>query len=652
VERPQADGPARAAYSAPPQTPLLDRIQSPADVRALRVDELSQLADEVRQRLIDVCSRTGGHIGAGLGVVELTVALHYAFDTPRDLLVWDVGHQGYPHKVLTGRNDRIETLRQEGGLSGFLKRAESEYDAFGAGHAATAISAALGMAAARDLTGAARKVVAILGDGALTSGLAYEGLNNAGHSERDIIVVLNDNEMSIAPNVGAMSKYLNSIQRNPLYNRVRNAIGDFADRAPGPLSSIGFGNWVRKWEESVKAFLTPGVLFEELGFRYFGPIDGHDTATLVETFKAVREMSGPRLIHVITQKGKGFPAGETSVEKWHALPPGHDPATGKTRAAGTGRPQYTKVFGRGLVELGDRRSDVAVITAAMPSGTGTGEFGVTHPHRFFDVGIAEGHAVTFAAGLATGGVRPVVAIYSTFLQRAYDNIIHDVALQSLPVVFCMDRAGLVGEDGETHMGLYDIPYLLAVPGMTVTAPRDGSEMLALLQAGIAHTSGPFSLRYPRDVTPDDVPPLADIPPAQYATWEVVRRGVDVAILAVGTMVNPSVAAAESLAAEGLDVTVVNCRYLKPYDEVTLSAVLAGHRHVLVVEEGTVVNGFGALMSSVIDRHDPGVRVVAHGVPDRIIPAAPRAKQLAVCGLDAEGIAARVRALLESEAITG
>jgi 1-deoxy-D-xylulose-5-phosphate synthase len=627
---------------------ILDRIESPADVRPLTRDELRILADDIRARLVDVCSRTGGHIGAGLGVVELTVALHHVFQTPVDQLVWDVGHQGYPHKLLTGRNARMETLRQENGISGFLKRSESPYDTFGAGHAATAISAALGMAAARDINGEELKVVAILGDGALSSGLAYEGLNNAGHSERDIVVVLNDNEMSIAPNVGAMHKYLTSIQRNSLYNRVRSKLGEIVDSAPGPVGAI-----VRKWEESLKNFLTPGVLFEELGFRYFGPIDGHDIDVLVDTFAAVREMSGPRLVHVITQKGKGFPAGEHAAgEKWHALPPGHDPATGKQLKTATANPAYTAVFGKGLAALGMENAKVVTITAAMPSGTGTAAFAKQHPNRFFDVGIAEGHAVTFAAGLATRGLRPVCAIYSTFLQRAYDNIIHDCAIQSLPVVFAMDRAGLVGEDGETHMGLYDIAYMLAVPNMTVTAPKDGAEMLGLLRAGVEHEAGPFSLRYPRDVVPAAVPELAKIVTTPHATWEVLRRGSEVAILAVGTMVNPSLAAAETLAAEGLDVTVVNCRYLKPHDQDTLAAILSGHRQILIVEEGTVVNGFGAHMTSVIARQDSSVRVHVHGVPDRIIYAAPRAKQLATLGLDAAGIAERVRALHESEALTG
>jgi 1-deoxy-D-xylulose-5-phosphate synthase len=632
---------------------ILDRIESPADLKSLSRDELRELSAAIRERLIEVCSRTGGHIGAGLGVVELTVALHTAFDTPRDLLVWDVGHQGYPHKLLTGRNAGMETLRQEHGLSGFLKRTESEYDTFGAGHAATAISAALGMATARDLNEEHFRVVSVLGDGALTCGLAYEGLNNAGASGRDFIVVLNDNEMSIAPNVGAMSKYLTSIQRNPLYNRVRSAIGSVVDSAPGPLS--GMGTLIRKWEESMKSFLTPGVLFEELGFRYFGPIDGHDIDALVDTFSAVRDFTGPRLVHVITQKGRGFPAGE-HTEKWHALPPGHDPATGKQLKVSSANAAYTAVFGKGLAELADENEKLVAVTAAMPSGTGTGLFAGAHPRRFFDVGIAEGHAVTFAAGLATRGVRPVCAIYSTFLQRAYDNVIHDVAIQHLPVVFAMDRAGVVGEDGPTHMGLYDIAYMLAIPGMTVTAPKNGREMLGLLRTGVAHAGGPFALRYPRDAAPDIVPPITEIEPVPYGTWEMLREGAGsrdtgggLAILAVGTMVLPALAAAEMLATDGISATVVNCRFMKPYHEAMLREVLAANKYVLVVEEGTVVNGFGSHISTVIAAIDPAVRVMAHGVPDKIIEQAPRARQLADIGLDAPGIAARARMLRQTDA---
>ncbi|MDQ6886351.1 MAG: 1-deoxy-D-xylulose-5-phosphate synthase [Gemmatimonadota bacterium] len=628
---------------------LLDRVHSPADLKGMSRDELRALAQEIREFLIDSCSRTGGHIGAGLGVVELSVALHYVFHAPRDQMVWDVGHQGYPHKILTGRRERFDTLRQENGLSGFLKRDESEYDAFGAGHAATAISAALGMAVARDLTGQDFRVAAILGDGALTSGLAYEGLNNAGSSDRDIIVILNDNEMSIAPNVGAMSRYLGSVQRNPIYNRLRSTIGHVVDDLPGPLAAMG--TLVRKWEESMKSFLTPGVLFEELGFRYFGPIDGHDIDQLVSTLTAVRDLRSPRLVHVITQKGKGFPAGE-STEKWHALPPDHDPATGKQRAQSTANAAYTSVFGRGLTELASERSDVVAISAAMPTGTGTNIFARSHPDRFFDVGIAEAHAVTFAAGLATQGIRPFVAIYSTFLQRAYDSIIHDVGIQKLPVVFCMDRAGLVGEDGPTHMGLYDIAYMLAVPGMTVTAPKDATEMLALLRTASEHARGPFSIRYPRDAAPDVPPPLARIAAVPEGTWEVLRQGKECAILAVGTMVLPSLQAAEILSAEGYDVTVVNCRFLKPYDEVTLAAILGSHQRILVVEEGTVINGFGAYMSSVIERMEPAVRVAVHGVPDRYVEQAARKRQLSLLGLDAVGIARQLRAQREHEVMAG
>jgi len=632
---------------------ILESNNLPSALRALSRDELRGLAAEIRDRMIEVCSQTGGHIGAGLGVVELSIAIHAVFDTPHDQIVWDVGHQGYPHKLLTGRNDEMESLRQENGLSGFLKRSESEYDTFGAGHAATAISAGLGMATARDINGESFKVVSILGDGALTCGLAYEGLNNAGASGRDFIVILNDNEMSIAPNVGAMSKYLTSIQRNPLYNRVRSAIGSVMDSSPAKFA--GVGTIVRKWEESMKAFLTPGVLFEELGFRYFGPIDGHDIDALMDTLAAVRDFSGPRLVHVITQKGKGFPAGE-HTEKWHALPPGHDPATGKQLKVSSANAAYTAVFGKGLSELATENRKIVAITAAMPSGTGTGIFAAAHPDRFFDVGIAEGHAVTFAAGMATRGVHPVCVIYSTFLQRAYDNVIHDVAIQKLPVIFAMDRAGLVGEDGPTHMGLYDIAYMLAVPGMTVTAPKDGSEMLGLLRAASLHDMGPFSIRYPRDSAPDVVPSIDAIDAVPYGSWEVLRKGAGsrdpnggFAILATGTMVLPSLAAAEKLADEGINATVVNCRFIKPHDEETLAAVVAENKDLLVVEEGTVVNGFGAHMAAIVAELDPAVRVVAHGVPDRFIEQAPRARQLSLAGLDAAGIAARVKAIRHGEA---
>ena len=626
---------------------LLDAISGPEDLKRLTPDQLPALAAELRARLIEQCSVTGGHIGASLGVVELAIALLYEFDSPADKIVWDVGHQAYAWKLLTGRNDRFPTLRQCEGISGFLKRSESPHDQFGAGHAGTAVSAAYGMAVARDLRGDAHKVVAVLGDGALTCGLSYEGLNNAGHSERDFLVVLNDNGMSISPNVGAVSKMLGRVVASPRTNSLREAVKGVTQKLGGVFGE-GVVDFARNVEESVKNLWSPGMLFEELGFRYFGPIDGHDVAKLTETLRFVRAMRGPRLVHVITQKGKGFSFAESNQEKWHGLA-AYDPETGEARKKASGPPTWTQVFGDGLTGLAAEIPELVAITAAMPSGTGTSAFQKAWPERFFDVGIAEGHAVTFAAGLATQGIRPVCAIYSTFLQRAYDNIIHDVAVQKLPVVFCMDRAGLVGEDGQTHMGLYDIPYMLAVPGMTVTAPSDGDELIGLLRTALAH-DGPFSTRYPRDKAPAEPRAAAAIPAVPYGTWEVRTRGRDVAILAVGTMVQPAVAAAEQLRADGLECTVVNCRFLKPMDEAVLETVLQSHRTLVTVEEGTIVNGFGAYLAERMQTTNPEVRVVGLGVPDRLMEQAPRATQLEWFGLTADGIARRVAALHHEESL--
>jgi 1-deoxy-D-xylulose-5-phosphate synthase len=621
---------------------LLEQISSPADIRRLEPSQLPDLADEVRERLIDVISRLGGHFAPGLGVVDLTVALHYVFDTPRDRLVWDVGHQGYPHKILTGRNERFPSIRQKGGLSGFLKRDESEYDTFGAGHAATSISAALGMATARDLRGEKHKVVAVIGDGSLTSGMAYEALNNAGSTERDLIVILNDNEMSIAPNVGAMNTYLTKIRSNPLYNRVRDEIKGLIHRLPEPVEQLAV-----RLDDSLKNMFVPGMLFEDLGVRYVGPIDGHDMDVLVDALKNVRDMQGPRVIHVITQKGKGFAQAEKDPVVWHGASP-FDKISGQMAKKAGGLPAYTAAFGKGLVELGATVPEMVVITAAMPDGTGTSAFAEAYPDRFFDVGIAEGHGVTFATGLATEGVKPVAAIYSTFLQRAYDSIIHDAALQKLPVVFAMDRAGLVGNDGPTHMGLYDIPYLLAVPNVVVTAPKDGAEMLALLRLGLRHETGPFTLRYPRDNVPVEVPPLADIPELEFGKWETLRQGGDIALLAAGTMVLPALEAAGLLQADGIGASVLNCRFLKPVDEDVLEWALATHSAVITIEEGTVVNGFGAMIAArAADRaatDRPRVRVL--GVPDRLIDHATRAQQLEEVGLTPAGIAAVAAELVE------
>ncbi len=626
---------------------LLDAINGPADVRALAPGQLPALAQEIRERLISCCSLTGGHIGASLGVVELVVALLHEFHLPEDKVVWDVGHQAYAWKLLTGRNDAFPTLRQKGGISGFLKRTESEYDAFGAGHAGTAVSAALGMATARDLQGGSNKVVAVLGDGALTCGLSYEGLNNAGHSDRDLIVILNDNGMSISPNVGAVSKMLGRVVSSPRTNAVREAVKNVTFKL-GDVFGEKVVDFARTVEESVKNLWSPGMLFEELGFRYFGPVDGHDTATLCETLAAVRKMKGPRLVHVLTQKGKGFSFAEANQEKWHGLA-AYDAETGEARKKASGPPAWTQAFGEALTALGTEHRELVAITAAMPSGSGTGIFERTHPERFFDVGIAEGHAVTFAAGLATQGIRPVCAIYSTFLQRAYDNIIHDVAIQKLPVIFCMDRAGLVGEDGQTHMGLYDIAYMLAVPEMTVTAPKDADELVGLLRTALAH-NGPFSTRYPRDKAPADPSPVSGIPAVPYGTWESLREGGDIALLAVGTMVQPAVAAAEELAAAGIDCSVVNCRFLKPLDEAMLASLTRTHRILVTIEEGTIVNGFGAHLAERLQTTTPDMRVVALGVPDRLMDQAPRADQLASFGLTADGIARRVSALAHEESL--
>jgi 1-deoxy-D-xylulose-5-phosphate synthase len=629
---------------------ILETIHSPADVRALAPEQLQPLADEVRQRLIDVVSQTGGHIGAGLGVVELTVALCAAFESPRDKIVWDVGHQGYPWKILTGRNDRLPTLRQAGGLSGFLRRSESEHDQFGAGHAGTGLSAAFGMAAARDLRGEDFKVVAVVGDGAMTCGLPYEAMNNAGHSGRDIILVLNDNGMSIAPNVGAINKYLGSIIANPFTVRLREWVKGMIEKASHLFGGPKLVDFAKNVEESIKNLWSPGMLFEELGFRYFGPINGHNIDQMRQAFEIVKKLKGPRVVHVITEKGKGFPLPEPDLEKYHARAP-YDPVTGRLKPVNPGPPQWTKVFGEALTQLAAEDANFVTITAAMPSGTGTNIFQKKWPERFFDVGIAEAHATTFAAGLATQGVRPVVAIYSTFLQRAYDSIIHDVAIQKLPVIFALDRAGMVGEDGQTHMGLYDIAYMLAVPHMTVTAPKDGAELIGLLRCALQHTDGPFSLRYPRDKAPSEAPPAAEVPAVPYGTWQVLRKGKDCAIVAVGVMCQPALDAADSLAADGMAATVVNARFLKPMDREMLDALAQSHKLLVTVEDGTVVNGFGAALAALVQTTAPDLRVVALGVPDRTYEHAPRAQQLADVGLTGAGIAARIRALAAEESLT-
>jgi 1-deoxy-D-xylulose-5-phosphate synthase len=626
---------------------LLANIQGPADLKKLSRDQLPQLAQEVRDRLIECVSVTGGHVGASLGVVELAIALLYEFDSPTDKILWDVGHQAYAWKLLTGRNAAFPTLRQAGGISGFLKRDESEHDQFGAGHAGTAMSAALGMATARDLKGETYKVAAVVGDGALTCGLSYEGMNNAGHSDRDILLIVNDNGMSISPNVGAIAKLLGGIVADPRTDRLRERIKRLTIRLGGVFGD-GVVEFARNVEESVKNLFSEGMLFEELGFRYFGPIDGHDLDKLCDTLAFVRAMKGPRVLHVLTTKGKGFSFAEANREKWHGLA-AYDPKTGEARKPSSGPPTWTQVFGDGLTALAEEHANLVAITAAMPSGTGTSIFQKRFPERFFDVGIAEGHAVTFAGGLATQGLKPVVAIYSTFLQRAYDNIIHDIAVQNLPVVFCMDRAGVVGEDGQTHMGLYDIAYMLAVPGMTVTAPKDADELVGRLRPPLAH-DGPFCTRYPRDKAPADPNPVQSVRAVPYGTWELLKGGHGVAILGVGTMALVAQAAAERLAADGVDAIAVNARFLKPMDEAMLTTLVRDCRLLVTVEEGTIVNGFGAMLARRLQETHPEVRVLSLGIADELMVQASRADQLAQQGLTPDGIVARVKSILSAPVV--
>jgi 1-deoxy-D-xylulose-5-phosphate synthase len=620
---------------------LLDRISDPRDLKSLTREELPQLAEEVRQRVLEVVARRGGHLGAPLGVVELTVALHYVFDSPRDKIVLDVGHQSYPHKILTGRNDWMDDLRQADGPSGFCRIVESEHDVFGAGHASTSISAGLGVAVARDLQGETFKVVTVTGDGAMTAGLAYEGLNNAGAMESDLLVILNDNQMSIAPNVGSMHKYLTRVVTDPLYNRLKDEVWDLTGRIPRLSDEVRAV--AHKLEEGLKGFLTPGLLFEELGFRYFGPIDGHDIDLLIDTLERLKDLKGPRLLHVLTVKGKGYPFAEANQWKYHGVG-AINLESGKVEGPPS-PPKWTKVFGNALVEIGRKNEKVCAITAAMPDGAGVQGFLEAFPDRGFDVGIAEQHAVCFAAGLARQGMVPVCAIYSTFLQRAYDQVVHDVCVQELPVVFVLDRAGLVGEDGPTHMGAYDVAYLSALPNMIVAQPMDERELQDLLWTAIHQREHPFAIRYPRASIGEDTDlDRRDFDFLPIGKWETLRSGSDVAILAVGTMVKPALTAAETLASEGLEAEVVNCRYVKPLDEELLLGLASRFSRFVTVEESAVWSGFGANVLRSLTEQGFGPEARCLGLPDRVIDHAARKLQLEECGLTARGIADAARAL--------
>ncbi|HUN66797.1 MAG TPA: 1-deoxy-D-xylulose-5-phosphate synthase [Bacteroidota bacterium] len=616
------------------QYPYLSRIDSPADLRKLSVPELKTVAAEVREFIIDTISKVGGHLGAGLGSVELAVALHYVYNTPIDKLVWDVGHQAYPHKVLTGRRDTFHTIRQLDGLSGFLRRAESEYDSFGAGHASTAISAALGMAVARDLAKESYKVVAIVGDGSMTGGMVYEAMNNAGIRKSNLVVVLNDNNMSIAPNVWAISNYFTELIANPSYNKFKANVWDLT----GKMDALG--DRIRKIasrvEEGIKVIVTPGMLFEALGFRYFGPINGHNIAQLVRIFREVREFSGPVLVHTITRKGKGYKPAEEDVQALHGVTP-FDKVTGISPKKPETTPPYTKIFGATVVELARENPRLVGITAAMPDGTGLDQLQKAMPDRFFDVGIAEQHAVTFAGGLATQGFVPVVAIYSTFLQRAFDQITHDITLQKLHVVFCLDRGGLVGADGPTHHGVFDFAYGRALPGMIVMAPKDENELRHMLYTAVTRIDGPVMMRYPRG-NGLGVPqtPFAPVP---VGVSECLRPGKDVALLAIGNMVAPSLKAAEFLQKDGIDAEVVNMRFVKPIDTARIADVCRRFRYVLTIEDHVVTGGFGsAVLEAVAAQHRETPQVMVHGIPDAFIEHGTPAELYAMLKLDAPGIA--------------
>jgi 1-deoxy-D-xylulose-5-phosphate synthase len=626
--------------------PYLDQIQDPAHLRSLPPEALPKLAEELRDFLVSSVSRTGGHLGASLGTVELTLALHYVYDTPRDRLVWDVGHQAYGHKALTGRRGLFPTLRQYKGLCGFPKRSESGYDTFAVGHAGTALSAAYGMARARDILKSDFHVVAVVGDAAISNGLSMEALNNIGdHPDMNLVVVLNDNEMSISPSVGAMTSYLNKILAGKSYNQAKSRVENLIDRIPKVGHQVL--HMAHHAEEALKGFMTPGTLFEELGLRYYGPIDGHNLPTLVEIFQRVKELKGPILLHVVTQKGKGYAPAEENPEKYHGVS-GFDKQTGMSPApAAPGAPSYTKVFGDALVELAESDPALVGITAAMPEGTGLKKLGEVFPDRYVDVGIAEGHAVCMAAGMACEGLRPVVAIYSTFLQRAYDQIIHDVCLQNLPVVFALDRGGLVGEDGETHQGVYDLSYLRCVPNMTVMAPSDENELRDMLFTAVSHP-GPIALRYPRGAG-EGVAPEKGFRKIPVGKGLLLEEGKDYALLAVGRMVGVAKAAREVLKKEGLEGTVVNMRFVKPLDEELLLQVAGRNKVLLTLEENVVAGGFGSAVLESLQRRgvlDCAVKLL--GVPDQFIEHGKPQLQRDFCGLEAPRVAEEVRRMLKDQ----
>lgn len=612
---------------------ILDRVNEPGDLKRLSLRELRSLASEVRNELVDVVPQTGGHLASNLGAVELTIALHAVFDSPRDKIVWDVGHQAYVHKLLTGRKDRFHTIRQAGGLSGFTKRSESPHDPFGAGHAGTSISAALGIARARDLAGEAFDVVAVTGDGAMTCGMPFEALNNAGHLNSRLIVVLNDNGMSISPNVGALSRYLNRLRSDPRYQQVKGRTERVLVRLPFGRAILEF---LRRLKNSFKEFLIPTRIWDEMGLTYIGPVNGHELGELVRTLQAARRVPGPVLVHVYTKKGKGYDPAERDPTNFHGVAPN---GRRKGRA-----PSYSQVFGDTVARIAELDPRVVAITAAMPDGTGLVRFAERFPARFFDVGIAEEHAVTFAAGLASQGLRPIVAVYSTFLQRAYDQVVHDVALQNLPVVFALDRAGIVGDDGATHNGVFDLSYLRHIPEIVIMSPKDECELQRMLWTAL-EIDGPVAIRYPRG-SGIGVPLDEDRVTLPLGVAEVLRKGAggELAILAIGSMVYPALQAAELLAAEGIETAVVNARFVKPLDKSVLYGLARNFRRIVTVEENALAGGFGSAVLEFFERKvlTAGRDFLRIGVPDRFVHHGPQQLVRAELNLTAEGIVEVVR----------
>ena len=626
-------------------TPLLDRVLSPADLRQMPSDELRQLADELRQEVIDAVSVTGGHLGAGLGVVELTVALHYVYNTPRDRLIWDVGHQAYPHKVITGRRDKIRTLRQKGGLSGFTKRSESEYDPFGAAHSSTSISAGLGMAVARDLMGNDNHVVAIIGDGAMSAGMAYEAMNNAGASNSRLLVVLNDNDMSIAPAVGAMSAYLSQLISSKPYRNIRELVKQIAQHFPKPIEVTA-----KRAEEYARGLVTGGTLFEELGFYYIGPVDGHNLDHLLPVLENIRDASQdkPVLLHVVTEKGRGHPFSKQSDEKYHAVQK-FDLVTGTQVKPKANAPTYTDVYASALIAEASEDASIVAITAAMPSGTGINKFAEKFPERSFDVGIAEQHAVTFAAGLATEGLKPFVTIYSTFLQRAFDQVVHDVAIQGLPVRFGIDRAGLVGADGATHAGSFDLAYLCCLPGFIVMAAADEADLMNMIATSAGINDRPSAVRYPRGEGVGIDLPSKGVP-LEIGKGRIIRKGNTVAILSLGGRLSGSLLAADDLATRGLLITVADARFAKPLDEQMIEELASTHDILIIIEEGSI-GGFSSHVLNFLANMgllDGALKVRPMCLPDRFLDHDTPEKQYEEAGLSAGHIVKTALTALENQ----